>query len=515
MIIQKIEPVPEGYYPPFTQEWLQNPSKFENLYPNGGNRLEGLLDEIKSKFSPERRNLLVATLLKQYGNEITPEIRMQIELLGRDNVFTVTTGQQIHPFLGPLYVIYKIWSVVETASDYNRMYPGNLFIPVFWMATEDHDFDEIKEIKALGDSYEWFAEGVGGPVGRLNSGSLKDIIGRIAQKLESQPEKQERFLNIASCYLDTDDNTLADSSRRLINRLFKEQGLLIIDPDDLNFKRQFAHHIKSEIDSEVYYNAFLQDSRKMREMGFQPQVNPRRTHLFFLKENKRIRLDYDRTGIFKLAGTEIEAGTNELLELADTQPEMFSPNALFRPLYQQAILPNAAYICGPSEIIYWNQTYSAFLKADLPAPILKLRDSYLILDEKIYKQIQETGIEEAVLWQGYDAASTQLTENLLEGNEFKSAIHDFSGIADKILKAMYSYKIATLKEWKQEFEELRKKLNAEHNAFSEGIMNSEKFAHYYHRLRKVFDRYYNKKQPQERTEHWISYYINSGFFKKN
>lgn len=514
MIIQKIDPVPEGYYPPFTQEWLQNPSGFAKLYPNEENRLDTVINQISAQFTPEKRKLLVETLLKQYGSEIDSEIRNQIGLLGNPNVFTVTTGQQIHPFLGPLYVLYKIWSTIETASDYNQRYPGNYFIPVFWMATEDHDFEEIKDIKAFGETYEWSTDGINGPVGRINSGSLSDIIGSIARKLDSQPEKKERFLNVAKCYLEA-NGTLAASSRNLINQLFREQGLIVIDPDDHDFKKQFSAHIKTELESEKYYNAFVNGSREMRGLGFQPQVNPRRTHLFLLEDNKRIRLDKQSNGLFKLAGTDKEIGAGELQKLCDKNPEIFSPNALFRPIYQQAVLPNVAYICGPSEIIYWHQTFEAFTEADLTAPVLKLRDSYLLIDEKTKNQIDEMGIEETVLWQGYDAASARLTENLLEGNEFKSAIQEFTDISDRILKAMYSYKIASLKEWKQELDELRKKLNAEHNVFSEGIMNSDKFAHYYQRLRRIFDRFYNKKQPQERTEHWISYFINSGLLKKN
>ena len=507
MIIRKISPIPAGYYPPMTEAWMKNPEAFQNIYPNDETRHVGLFGQINSIFNSERRAKLSDILLKQYLPDVNPEVKANIEKLKSDNTYTVTTGQQIHPFLGPLYVLYKIWSTLDAAKNLNSLYPDKNFIPVFWMATEDHDFDEIKSIHAFGEKYVWEAGNQGGPVGQLSLEDLQPILGQIESKLIGQKEKLIRFQALKRCYADSPGNNLTKATRELINFLFGAEGLVVIDPDDTAFKHWFKDHFRNDILTSGYYEAYLAASDRLKRAGFEPQVNPRRTHSFYITDSKRRRIDASGSG-FVVHGTQLTLQKDDIEKEIDKHPENFSPNALLRPLYQQCVLPNFTYICGPSELVYWHQTYDAFQTANLPAPFLKMRDSYLVMDEKAEEQMFELGLGEDILWQGYKYAAQEFLNKIIHGNDLRLIMADYEKVTSSMLTSFYKHKLPVLKEWKKEFESIQRRLNTEVSNFEQGIAESSSYRHLFSRLEKLIIKYFNIKTPQERVEFWLSYYIN-------
>jgi uncharacterized protein YllA (UPF0747 family) len=144
-------------FSPFFLDYIDQKEKlkpFYNRYPTIKNFSQQIAD--KKAFLPETRNVLASALTRQYAEiNVSDVVKSNIELLRQDNTFTVTTGHQLNIFTGPLYFIFKIVTVINTCRQLKKEYPEYNFIPVYWMASEDHDYDEIKYFRLYGKKYVW------------------------------------------------------------------------------------------------------------------------------------------------------------------------------------------------------------------------------------------------------------------------------------------------------------------------------------------------------------------------
>src|SRR5690606_12305051 len=146
--------------------------------------LDNFGEQIKERqnFPKEQRQTLVKALEKQYGNlEKNPAVDLNMALLQQEKTFTITTGHQLNIFTGPLYFVYKIVSAIKTCRDLKKAYPENEFVPVYWMATEDHDLAEISHFNLFGKRYEWQTEQKGA-VGRMRTDGLEKVLEELPEK---------------------------------------------------------------------------------------------------------------------------------------------------------------------------------------------------------------------------------------------------------------------------------------------------------------------------------------------
>ena len=368
-----------GYFTPMMNDYLNQESNLQSFY-NRFPTIENFENQIKEKqqnFNSNNREVLVSVLRKQYENLSISELtRNNIALLSKENTFTITTGHQLNLFTGPLYFLYKIISTIKLTTELKNKYPNYNFVPIYWMATEDHDFEEINYFNFKGKKIKWNKESTG-PVGRLSTEGLQELISVFEIEIGSGINANELKKLFESAYGNTD--SLANVNRKLANELFGTYGLVIIDADDSELKSQFIPNIKEELLQNTSYKCVSETIEKLKK--YPTQVNPRKINLFYIEDNLRERIVFEE-GVFKINNTKTTFSQNGLLELLETNPEKFSPNVILRPLYQEVILPNLCYIGGGGEIAYWLELKSTFLAFKCTFPILLLRNSALLVSKK-------------------------------------------------------------------------------------------------------------------------------------
>ncbi|WP_207534650.1 bacillithiol biosynthesis cysteine-adding enzyme BshC [Desertivirga arenae] len=332
------------------------------------------------------RSILVDSLLKQYArlNTATSSaVNGNIQLLREQNTFTVTTGHQLNIFTGPLYFIYKIVTAINLAKDLKAAYPDKNFVPVYWMASEDHDFAEINHTSILGKKVNWDHQAFGA-TGKLDPSSIFQAIKDYQQTLGVSENSSKLASLIEESYLQ--HNTLANATRYLVNALFERFGLVIIDADDAALKQEFAPIIEEDILNQRSFNSINQTSSDLAAAGYSTQVNAREINFFYMIEGLRERIVFEN-GQYQVLNTELKFSKEELQEEIKAHPDRFSPNVVMRPLYQEVILPNLAYIGGGAEIVYWLQLKSNFDFYKIDFPILLLRNSAMITHEEFSNKL--------------------------------------------------------------------------------------------------------------------------------
>ena len=182
---------------------------------------------------------------------------------------------------------------------------------------------------------------------------------------------------------------LADATRHLANTLFGSYGLVILDADHSELKRNFIPFVKEELLNQSSHKLVLETAEKLK--NYTVQVNPREINLFYIENDLRERIILEN-GKYKVNNTKIEFSKNEIISLLENNPEKFSPNVIMRPLYQEVILPNLCYIGGGGEIAYWLELKSFFDAVEVPFPILLLRNSAVLATEKQAKKADTLGL---------------------------------------------------------------------------------------------------------------------------
>ncbi len=320
---------------------------------------------------PINRKVLVEVLRQQNTDlNLSKKSEKNIDNLLNKDAFTITTGHQLCLFTGPLYFLYKIISALNLAEQLQEKFPEKNIVPVFWMATEDHDFKEINHIHLFGKEIVW-DNLQSGAVGRMNLSKFESVLHELKLVLgESENAKQLLHL-FENAYLK--HQNLAQATRYLVNELFGKYGLVILDGDDEKLKKQFIPIIKKDVLQQGFVKTIKQCSEQLAK-DYKAQAFVRDINFFTLTEGKR---DLIKGGI---TDKDIEGSS-----------ERFSPNVLLRPLYQETILPNIVTIGGGAEVAYWMQLRTAFQQENIPFPILLLRNSVLLLSEKQNKKLIDLG----------------------------------------------------------------------------------------------------------------------------
>ncbi|MEM6641495.1 MAG: bacillithiol biosynthesis cysteine-adding enzyme BshC [Bacteroidota bacterium] len=327
-------------------------------------------------FTSEKREALSEVFRAQYQDlSCEGAVEDNIRLLKDKRTFTVTTGHQLNIFTGPLYVIYKLITVINTCKKLKEAYPDFNFIPIYWMASEDHDFEEISSFFFAGEERRWFSEQQGA-VGRFDPRELKKMAAEL-------PEAASFFIESYNA------STLAAAVRNYINQLFGDKGLLVLDADNPALKRSLIPIMKADLFSYTTEKIVASTSERLSNLGFHPQVHARKVNFFYLEGElrKRIVAQESKNAVnFEVLDTSLVFSATELEKLIDSNPERFSPNVILRPLYQELILPNLAYVGGPSELVYWLQLKDLFDHHSVSFPILLPRNFATILSKADQKR---------------------------------------------------------------------------------------------------------------------------------
>ena len=374
---------------------------FYNRMPNLEN-FKAQLEEKEKTFPLENRKVLVEALKGQYADVETSEATLtNIEALKEKNAFTIVTGHQLNLFTGPLYFLYKIISTINLTEELKVAYPDSNFIPVYWMATEDHDFDEINYFNFKGKKIQWSAKASGG-VGRLSTADLTAVFEVITAKFGDTDNANYLKSLFKKAYLDQE--SLTKATRFLANELFGKYGLVIVDGDDAALKKLLIPFAKKDIFEKLPYKVVSKSIKELAAVSdaYKIQVNPREINYFYLKDNLRERI-IEKEGNYFVNDTEIQFTAAELKAELENYPERFSPNVIARPLYQEVILPNLCYIGGGGELAYWLELKSYFEALDIAFPMLLVRNSAVVITKKQAQKVKnlDLSVEDLFLKQNH------------------------------------------------------------------------------------------------------------------
>ncbi len=468
----------------------------------------GLLEAAKTrKFSSSNREILIDALKNQYKNAdiaIEGPVSDQIERLRDDKTYTITTGHQLCLFTGPLYFIIKILQTIKLADQMNSESEEYQFVPVFWLASEDHDFAEINHAHLFGKTISW-PDAQGGKVGAYNLDSIDPIVesmNEILGKGENAEYLKKLFKDSYS-----KSHNLVSATRNLVHELFSERGLIILDGDDVSLKRQFTSHIKKEISEKVIFSEHT-DTLKNFGNKYKIQVNPRPINLFYLDTGKRSLIE-EKTGEYKLKDQDKTWTKEKLLNEVEEHPERFSPNVVLRPLYQEKILPNICYVGGQAEISYWLQLESSFERFQLPFPLLNLRNSIMWLDKPKLKKLNKLKVTIQDLFIDESLITKKLVEFEHLDESFDRDIDDvnkaFQAISSKIENIDASMKPLVLAEGRKiekQLEQLKGRILK-----AEKVKNEERLNSFWNLYEKVFP----GGSLHERYDNFAPYFLTYGW----
>lgn len=354
--------------------------------------ISGFRELLKNKKTNPDRTTLVNVLKKQYSkyseNPPSKIVAENIELLIRDNTYTVTTGHQLNIFTGPLYFIYKIVTAINLAKELKATFPDKNFVPLYWMATEDHDFEEINHTNIAGKKIAW-NQNVKGATGKLPLDTIHQSVKEYIAVLGLSENAENLAEIIKNAYLN--HTSLTDATRYLADSLFAKYGLVILDADNWELKKQFTSVIEQDIIGQNSFKTINNTNADLQKAGIEAQVNPREINFFYLSDHLRERIVFDN-GKYSILNTEITFSEEGLRSEIRNYPERFSPNVVMRPLYQEIILPNIAYIGGGAEIVYWLQLKQTFDFYQVDFPVLILRNSALIVDENLEPKLKRLNL---------------------------------------------------------------------------------------------------------------------------
>jgi bacillithiol biosynthesis cysteine-adding enzyme BshC len=486
---------------------LPHLKSFYHRFPTLEN-FKAQIEEKSRGFDHSKRKDLVHSLMKQYeGLSISSATLTNIDLLKEHTTFTVTTGHQLNLFTGPLYFFYKIVSTINLCKELKTAYPNYNFVPVYWMATEDHDFEEINYFNFNVKKIQWNRPS-SGAVGELDLEGLEDVFKVFATQLGLSTNAKELQQLFKNAYLN--HSSLTDATCYLVNELFKVNGLVIIDGNDSELKRLFVPYIKDELVKQEAFTLVTETNKQLNSLttNYKIQVNPREINLFYLTKNLRERI-VELDGKYSVFGTDISWTQAEILKEVEDFPERFSPNVILRPLYQEVILPNLCYIGGGGEIAYWLQLKSNFEAQNVPFPILLLRNSALIITEKQKEKLDKLQVSVADLFLNQDDLMTKVTKQLSEididfseqKEHLKKQFEDLYKLAEQTDKSFKGAVAAQEVKQIKGLENLEKRLLKAQKRKLEDVLE---------RVRQLQDELFPRQSLQERNANFSEFYLEYG-----
>lgn len=394
----------------FILDYLSDQS-FLNDWRQGNLSEEDLIKRSEKKtqhFSPENRAILTAVLRQQMGHlQLTDIQKDNLNKLSHKHTVTVTTGHQLSLLGGQAYFFYKIAATINLCNSLNQKSTSFCYVPVFWLASEDHDFEEINNINVLNNTFVWAGKNQGA-VGKRPTDNLKNLFHPIKEQLKLR--KFGKWVHeLISKY--EEQSNLTDATKLLVQELYGQHGLLFLDGDNAALKTLFIPYCEEEIQNQVVFQKVNQANKQLSNEGYQNQVFVRDTNLFLLKNQDRTRIKAIESG-FEIVGTNEKYTSESLINILKQSPELFSPNVLMRPLYQEVVLPNIAYLGGAAEVAYWMQLVPLFDHWKIPYPAVLMRNSACILPHKVLKQTEKSGIKlHEAFWPFNQALQTFLERN--------------------------------------------------------------------------------------------------------
>lgn len=451
------------------------------------------------------RNLLHEVLSKQYsklGFDFAPKHELR-----DSNTFTITTAHQPSLLTGPLYFIYKAVSAIVLSRQLKETYPDYNFQPVFVIGGEDHDFEEINHLKLFGKTLEWDNKGQTGSCGRMNLDGMDQLLDDLYAIL-GDSEHATSLKSMFDAAFKESKWTYGDAMQHFVIDLFKKTELLVMNMDDAELKQAFIPIMSKELTESFSQSSVQTRIDALEQLGFKMQAYPRAINLFYLSDGQRNRIELQGDQ-YVVIGTAIRWTQAEILEELNQNPAAFSPNVILRPLYQEQILPNLAYVGGGGELAYWLERKDQFKLAEIPFPVLVRRDSILLTDAKTIEKWAKLGLEiEDLLKETIVLQNAYVEQNAANEIKLQEEIESIQAVMDKV-----KYKAVEIDP------SLKGKTEAESTKIIKGleglekrIQKAEKQKHSVklNQIESIKQKLFPNNGLQERTDNFMSFYLKYG-----
>jgi bacillithiol synthase len=343
------------------------------------------------------RKILVDEIFRQYeGMEVTSAVKSNIAALRSENTFCVVTAHQLSFLGGPLYYVIKIANAINLSKRLAERHPEKHFVPVYWMGSEDHDFEELNHIRLFGKTIRW-EDQQGGAFGRYSTEGLNVVLDQLEDLLGADAYTDQLIEIIRTAY---SLPSVERASRYLVNALFGSYGLIIVDGDNRVLKGAMKEVFLKEISAQRSETLVEAQSKSLEQLGYHAQATPRPINLFLLSKRERVRIEQNGAGGF-VAGEQTFTG-EELQQIIELAPENISPNVILRPVFQQSVLPAVAFVGGGGELAYWMQLSQVFKQHHAVFPVLIARTSLLYIPMPQKKKLDKLGLEAHELFMDKD-----------------------------------------------------------------------------------------------------------------
>lgn len=469
--------------------------------------LEAFEDVIRDK-SLENidRATLVEVLHQQYSDlDVSVSTQRNIDALKANNTFTIVTAHQPSLLTGPLYYIYKIVSTINLTKQLQTRYPDYNFVPVFITGGEDHDFEEVNHVNLFNKQIVWENKETGS-VGMMKTDSLELVLAELKEIL-GESERATKVLDLMAV-THSRRAIYSDAVIDMVNEIFGADGLVVINMNNATLKRLFIPIIKEEVFENPSIRIVGAAREAMEKAGFKPQAFPRDINFFYLRDQIRARIELvnDR---YQVLETDYSFSRAELEQEIEEHPERFSPNVIMRPIYQEKILPNLAYIGGGGEIAYWLERQTQFEHFKINFPMLIRRDSVLWVDKGALKKMDKLGLTIQDFFQKEDEiirafVENQTTEELnlqAQKNALETIFSEIKTLAEKIDPTLAKSILAEHSKQQKVIDQLESR-----------IVRAEKQKHdtAIKQIRSLKQKFFPNDGLQERHDNFIPFYFKYG-----
>jgi bacillithiol synthase len=470
------------------------------------------------------RKAIVAALHTQYDDILlkNDKFNENIDSILDSDTFTVVTAHQPNLFLGPLYFIYKAITVINLAETASKALNGNVkVVPVFVLGSEDHDLEELNNITVFGKKLVWETEEKGA-VGQMSTRDIQPLLAQLETWMGESENAKTLFTQLKNSY--QLKNNVAEATQAMLHFLMGKYGLIVLNMSDERLKRLFIPIFKSEILEQKSINFVQETTAKLNELGYKSQAAPREINLFYLTKGSRERIVRvgetlavapDKPNLqttentYQILNTNLTFSEREILAELEQHPERFSPNVVLRPLFQEFILPNLAYVGGGGELAYWLERKSLFEYYGVNFPMLVRRNSVLWLEPDAQKKLQKFGFTPVQFFTDTEVLVRQFVESNLEGDvSLEAEMKELALIFDKLAQKAQVVD-----------PNLEKAVRADEVKFSGALeqwqsrlVRAEKAKHEVtlQQMRTLKEKLFPNNGLQERTENFINYYVKYG-----
>ena len=505
----QIERIPFSEVPQFSKRDVAYATGSEDLRPFSKYpvTLEAFADVMRDKAKDDTdRELLADELEKQFAE--LPEkaaVTEQTRHLRSPQTFTVVTAHQPSLFFGPLYFVLKICSTINLARQLNERYPDKHVVPVFISGGEDHDFEEVNHTYVYGNRIGW-DDKQGGPVAAYATESLGDALAQLKDILGDRDTAQDIYGKIETAF--TENKTHGRATVALAHELFGDYGLVVADMSRPAFKAAFRPMMEREIFESVSQPLIETAQAKLEKLGYSGQAHAREINLFYLTPNRRDRIVRE-DGKFRVLDTDKRFTEEELRQELQEHPERFSPNVVMRPLFQELIFPNLAYIGGGGELAYWLERKEQFATFGLNFPMLIRRNSVLWIDKSNQKKLEKLDLDYRELFRDADLiirdyVAAESENELSLADELAELEQLFQGIAKKAEEIDPTLAKAVMGEHARQakaVENLEGRLRRTEKQRFETSMNQ---------IRGLRDKLFPENGLQERYDSFLNFYLQEG-----